>query len=273
MKRTDADVSVLWDALDAARKDVNASKEDLQKAKNAIAAEYYHLVEEVAKRLATRLKEVTSEECASYGVDGLYEAIEKFDRAAGNQFKTFAPHRIRGAILDNIRKVDWVPRLVRQRNSVVEKYRQSYFKEHGYYPSDEEMSGTIEFVNDKYDSLLKNSYPISVMSMHNKPNKEQDGDFDDLINVANSQDVPIRSVLREEMFKKLLGKDFTRMERRIVYLVYYEALTMKEVSKQCKFSESRISQMHGDILRRLKGKIARNPEYASELEKLLQSNS
>ena len=273
MKKNDADVSAIWDAFDAVRKNPNASKQDIQKAKNAIANEYYYIVEDVAKRLSVRLKEMTPEECASYGVDGLYEAIEKFDRTAGNQFKTFAPHRIRGAILDNIRKVDWVPRLVRQRNSVVDKFRQSFFKQHGYYPSDEEMSGTVEFVNNQYDELLKNSFPISMMSMHNKPNKDQEGEFDDLINVANTQEVePIHSVLREEMFKKLLGKDFTRMERRIIYLVYYESLTMKEVAKQCKFSESRISQMHGDILRRLKSKIARNPEYASELEKLLQAN-
>lgn len=74
------------------------------------------------------------------------------------------------------------------------------------------------------------------------------------------------------MFMKLLGKDFTRLERKIVYLVYYEGLTMKEVAKQTNFSESRISQMHGDILKRLRSKMQRNPEYANELEKLLQSS-
>lgn len=273
--KTEEQMSALWDQFEKLKSQDVRNEEKIQHLKNQIAGEYYGLVRDVAKRIAPKLKEITAEECESYGVDGLYEAIEKYDRTTGNQFRTFAPHRIRGAILDNIRKVDWVPRLVRQRNTVVEKYRQSYFMKHGRYPSDEEMATSLEFIKnkDKYDALLKNSLPISMMSMNNKTRHDQDEEFDEILNAPNcSEDEPDKAILRAEMFMKLLGKDFTRLERKIVYLVYYEGLTMKEVAKQTNFSESRISQMHGDILKRLRSKMQRNPEYANELEKLLQSS-
>ena len=265
----------LWDQFEKLKTQDVRNDEKIQQVKNQIASEYYFIVKDVAKRIAPRLKEVTIEDCESYGVDGLYEAIEKYDRSSGFQFRTFAPHRIHGAILDNIRKVDWVPRLVRQRNAVVEKFRQSFFMKNGRYPSDEEMASSLEFVKnkDQYDSLLKNSAPISVLSINNKTRHDQEEEFNELLDSPSStEDEPNRAILRKEMFMKLLGKDFTRLERKIVFLVYYEGRTMKEVAKQTSFSESRISQMHGDILRRLKAKMQRNPKYASELEKLLQSS-
>lgn len=268
--KTEEQLAELWDKLDEARQ--NGDEAAIRDIKNQIASEYYGLVVDVAERMAPKLKEVTAEECASYGVDGLYEAIEKFDRSRDVQFKTFAPYRIRGAVLDNIRKVDWVPRLVRQRNTIIERLRQNYFKTHGRNPSDDEMAEMLECSNDQFDTLSKKSVPVGMVSMYNKPKGEQDEEFEELLNVKDEgESDPILRILREEMFKKLLGHDFTKLERKIVYLVYYEGLTMKEVAVQTGFSESRISQMHGEIIRRLKQKVDRNPEYASELEKMLES--
>jgi RNA polymerase sigma factor FliA len=269
--KTEEQMIEFWNKLDEAKKSGDA--EAIRQAKNSIASEYYGIVTDVAERMAPKLKEVTAEECASYGVDGLYEAIEKFDRSLNIQFKTFAPHRIRGAILDNIRKVDWVPRLVRQRNTSIERLRQNYFKEHGCNPSDSEMALMLQCSKDQFDILAKKSIPVGVVSIYNKPKEGHEDEFEDMLNVKDqSESDPILRMLREEMFKKLLGHDFTKLERKIVYLVYYENLTMKEVAGQTGFSESRISQMHGEIIRRLKQKVCRNPEYATELEKMLESN-
>lgn len=269
--KTEEQMSELWDKFDAAKK--SGDEELMRQAKNDIASEYYNLVTDVSQRMAPKLKEVTAEECASYGIDGLYEAIEQFDRSLNIQFKTFAPYRIRGAVLDNIRKVDWVPRLVRQRNNAIEKIREKYYKQHGHNPSDDEMASMLDCSKDQFDILSKKSVPVGVVSMYNKPRSGQDEEFEELLSVQSEIDTdPILRILREEMFKKLLGHDFTKLERKIVYLVYYEGLTMKEVAVQTGFSESRISQMHGEIIRRLKQKVDRNPEYATELEKMLESN-
>jgi len=269
MKRS-LESSLLWKAYEEAK--LSKDQKYILQAENNLAAEYYCLAVDVAKRLSQRLKEITAEECTSYGVDGLYEAIRKFDQNLGIQFKTFAPHRIKGAILDNIRKADWVPRLVRQRNTAIEKFRFSYFKKNGYYPSDEKMAEMMKCSNEEYDTLFKKSTPTGIVSMYNKSKNDQNEDYEDILSVqSESNNEPILKMLREEMFKKLLGNDFTKLERKIVTLHYYENLTMKEIAQKTRFSESRISQMHGDILHRLKQKIARNPQYASELENLLES--
>jgi len=260
----------LWKAYEVAK--ATGVLEAISRAENNLAEKYYHLVMEVAKRMSPKLKEVTAEECASYGVDGLYEAIKKFNTDLGIQFRTFAPHRIRGAILDNIRKADWVPRLVRQRSSSIERFRQSYFKKNGVNPSDAEMAEMLECPDNEFDVLSRKSTPVGIVSMYNKSRSEHDEEFEEILTVQSDNDnEPILKILREEMFKKLLGNDFTKLERKIVKLHYYENLTMKEIAKETDFSESRISQMHGDILRRLKQKIDRNPQYALELEKLLES--
>lgn len=269
--KNDQQVIHLWKKY--AKLKAQDDREGMKSVANDLAAEYYALVIDVAERIAPNLKEVTADECASYGVEGLYEAIDKFDLSKGVQFKTFAPHRIRGAIYDNIRKVDWVPRLVRQRSGLIERLRQKHFKQHGCNPSDEEMAKLMECSSDQFDILAKKSNPVGVVSLHNKPAGNNEDDFEDMMNVQNEkEEQPILQMLRDEMFKKLLGHDFTKLERKIIYLVYYENLTMKEVASNTGFSESRISQMHGEIIRRLKQKIIRNPEYASELEKLLESN-
>lgn len=268
--KTDEQLSKLWDKYAAAK--IKQEEEKTKSILNQLAGEYYPLVEEVAQRMSHNLKDITSEECASYGVDGLYEAIDKFDRSMGIQFKTFAPHRIRGAILDNIRKADWVPRLVRQRNAVIERVRQNFFKENGHYPSEMEMADILNYSQEQFRILSKKSIPVGVASMFNKPKNSESEEFEEILNISHEkEEEPIRGMLREEMFKKLLGSDFTRFERRIVYLHYYQGLTMKEIAQTTGFSESRISQMHGEVLKRLQDKIERNPEYASELEKILQS--
>ena len=269
MKTEDQTVS-LWDSLDVAKE--SGDPEAIRVAINSLIVAYYSLVENISERIAPKLKEITAEECASYGVDGLYEAIEKFDRTKGIQFRTFAPHRIRGAILDNIRKVDWVPRLVRQRNTLIDRLKESFYKTHGYNPSDSDMAEILHYSKDQFDTLSQKATPTGVSSMHNNPSGEQDGEFEEMLNVKDSKDGdPIFRMLRDEMFKKLLGHDFTKLERRIVYLAYYESLTMKEIAVQTNFSESRISQMHSEIIRRLKQKVERNPLYAVELEKILES--
>lgn len=240
-------------------------------ARNNLMVFYYQIVVDISTKMSYKLKEIEAPEIASFGVDGLMDAIDSYDHNRDVKFKTWATIRIRGSVIDNIRKSDWVPRLVRQRNNKMKKIRNRMEALDGAVSNQDvatEMGMTIE----EFTELLEKSTPISQTSMNSKPGGDGD-DYDEIGSmIAETSTEKIGStMLREEMYKKLLGRNFTSPERKIVYLHYYENLTMKEIAEDTGFSESRISQMHADIIRRLKKKVERNPEYAQDLQRMLQS--
>ena len=273
--KTEEEINCLWDRLEEQKKSDKPDPDEVLAVRNELASEFYSIVEDVASRMALKLKEITAEECASYGVDGLYEAIDKFDRERGVKFRTFAPHRIKGAILDNIRKADWVPRLVRHRNNLIEKHRSAYYKEHGEHPTDKQLAKLIGMPVAELRKIAKKSRPVNVVSLNATPASynDSDGEGDDLTHVTGEIHDPMDGMLRREMFQKFMGKNFTKLERKIIYLHYYEGLTMKEIADETNFSESRISQMHGEVMRRLREKVERNAQYAANLEAMFQAAS
>lgn len=269
--KTDDELTPLWEEY-IRLKETSGADEERNALRNRLAGEYYEIVKDVADRMALRLSEVDAEQCASYGVDGLYDAIDKFDISLGNKFKTFAHYRVKGAILDNIRKVDWVPRLVRSRSGSIEEARQSYYKKNGRYPSDDEILDLLDSEIGKHYSKFSKTIPVNTVSIHASSKTIFDNESEDMSNfIVDEGSDPVDGLLRTEMFSKLMGKNFTRLERKIVYYHYYEGFTMKEIADRTDFSESRISQMHADILRRLRKKMSRNPSYVSGLEKLFES--
>ncbi len=246
---------------------------ELESAKNELIVYYLPMVHEIGNRMAGKLKEITAEECSSYGLDGLYEAIDKFDPEREIQFKTFATYRIKGSILDNIRQTDWVPRLSRQRNNAIEKVRNSYYKEKGFYPSDQEVAEILNYSEEDFEYILKKSVPVSMLSISSKSKSvsaEEPSDNFENVTIKDENKEPINNVLREEMFKKLLGSNFTRQERQIIYFHYYENFSIKEIAKKMNFSESRVTQIHAATINKLKQKIQRNPNYASGLQDLFK---
>jgi RNA polymerase sigma factor for flagellar operon FliA len=272
--KTDEEIAMieqkLWDDYEKVRSLPKDSKPYIR-CRNALMEFYYHIVESISKRMARNLKEITPEEIASYGVDGLVDAIESFDKNQNTKFKTWATIRIRGSVIDNIRKSDWVPRLVRQRYSKLQEVRQQIESANGG-ASNAELAAAMGISIEEFTELERKSTPISQVSMNAKPRGEKSEDYDELGEIATEAEsvAPDDNLLREEMYKKLLGKNFTRPERQIIYLHYYENLTMKEIADHTGFSESRISQMHADIIRRLKKKVERNPEYANDLQRMLE---
>jgi len=204
MSEIDEKLETLWVELEGMKKNKSTDEEAYTVVKNQLAEAYYHIVKDVAERMAPKLKEMTTDECESYGVDGLYDAIEKFDKSLGNKFKTFAPYRIRGSILDNIRKADWVPRLVRYRNNKLGNLTQSYFKEHGEYPTEEWLSDKLDMDIESYYKMTMKSLPISVISLNAKANKDDDDNCGDLSQITTREQAsPIDSMLRTEMLASL----------------------------------------------------------------------
>jgi len=266
------DIEKLWDDFDQVKLNNSPDDEVYILARNALVEEYYPFVESVARNMVNKLRDITEEELSSFGVDGLFRAIERFDRKMEIQFKTFSMYRIRGAMLDNIRKADWVPRLVRRNRSQLEKIRAKFESEKGCPLTDGEMAEKMGITIEAYQEMAKGATPVGLISMDSRSRGDQDEEYDCISNIAVADAFdPLDEMLRDEMYRKLMGKNFTPLERKIIYMHYYDGLTMKEISQKVSFCESRISQMHTDIIRRLQRKIERNPEYAADLRKMLKA--
>lgn len=240
------------------------NEQEVIKAKNNLLVYYYPVVEKVAKRLHKKLKEVQEDDLVSWGVDGLYDAVEGFDEGRGIKFETYAMHRIRGAILDHIRKIDWIPRLVRQRSTKLEKMKQRMEAEAGRTLSSSEMAEKLNLSLEEFEEQIKQATPIGCVSISSKTD-ESTGETIEINNLISRDKSPVNNILRKELLQKLLNSNFTKLEKKIMYLHYMEGYTMKEISQLTGYSESRISQMHAEILVRLQKKIDRNPDYASDI--------
>tara|TARA_R110002073_G_scaffold207517_1_gene367479 strand:+ start:76347 stop:77144 length:798 start_codon:yes stop_codon:yes gene_type:complete len=233
-------------------------KEDYtEDLRNFLVEKYLHLVRYNAERIYQRLPdEVDIEDLMSAGLFGLMDAISAFDTARGVKFETYCAPRIRGAILDELRSMDWVPRLVRHRTSKVEAARQQIEMAVGRKATDEEISEKLEVDQDEFIKYKRDSSAVSVTSITRKC-FQSDGSRElreiDVIR-DNSQVAPVKVIQRNDL-KDLMTKGLTRAERLIVILYYYEGMTMKEIGTTLDLSESRVSQMHSSILARLKAQM------------------
>lgn len=241
-----------------------------QVAHNKLIEHYFYLVKKTAGNLHQKLSEVTLDELISMGVDGLYDALKNFDPSKKTKFETYAPLRIRGSMLDAIRKADWVPRLVRAKAAFLDKARQSLESEVGRKLSDVEMAEKLHMSVDEYRDMSRSASAPLVHNIQEVNNNEGETTFS--IEQIEDADLstPVDSMIRQELWDKLLGKNFTPQEREIMWLYYKGAHSMKEISKKVELSESRVSQMHTTILRRLEQKVKRNPEYFSDIWEVVE---
>lgn len=240
-------------------------------ARNKLVAHYYPIVFKVAERMHQKIKEVDIDDLVAWGTDGLFHAVNRFDPDLKNKFETFAIHRIRGSILDNIRQVDWVPRLVRQRNSQLQKMQHQLECKLNREPTIEELAQAMNLSVEEFVEFRGKASPVGCVSMHAaSATVNGDGEGLQIEDIKKTEVSPNEILLRQEMFRKLLGRNFIPLERKIVHLHYYENMTMREIADKLGFSESRISQMHAKIIERLQKKVELNPEYMSGLKSMLQ---
>jgi RNA polymerase sigma factor for flagellar operon FliA len=228
-----------------------------ERIRNYLMEKFLPLVRYNAERIHTRLPdEVDVEDLVSAGVFGLKDAIENFDLSRKVKFETYCAPRIRGAILDELRSMDWVPRLVRHRTARVEAARQQIEMESGQPASDRQIAERIgismeDFEKYKRDSVARNTRSLSARCF------PSDGSRDvreiDVIK-DESQVNPLAEMHRRDL-KELITKGLSRAERLIIILYYYEGMTMKEIGATLDLSESRVSQMHSSVLLRLKAQM------------------
>lgn len=269
------EVKALWQSYF----DSKAKGTPCEKLEKKLVENYYGLVRIVAQRMHPKHPQLTVDELASMGVDGLYDAVSGYNpEKFANKFETYAMHRIRGSMLDEIRKVDWVPRLVRSNSTWLENQRSIHESAAGRKLQNKELWERITEANrtdaenrgikseSEFEDYVKSS---ATPAMHSVNDIQSENDNGKSLTIEHIQDgkavQPIERMLRRELFHKLMGKNFTPQERKIMWLYYFEDLSMKEISEIVKLSESRVSQMHGDIRARLQQKAARNPEYFHDI--------
>ena len=235
--------------------------------RNLLMEHYRPLVKYTAERLRSKLPEkVELDDLISAGIFGLMDAIDAFDPTRGVKFETYCSPRVRGAILDELRSMDWVPRLVRARAHQLTKAIHSLETHLGRKPTEKETAEELDMNIDEFSRLQHDANAVGLVSLDTKYS-ESEGEKDireiDVIKDQKSED-PLTEAQKRDL-KSLLTKGLTRAERLIIVLYYYEEMTMKEIGATLDLSESRVSQMHSSIVARLKAQMnTRKKEFAVE---------
>ncbi|MBL4700610.1 MAG: FliA/WhiG family RNA polymerase sigma factor [Phycisphaeraceae bacterium] len=206
-------------------------------------------------------KRTNADELITAGVFGLMDALDAYDFDRGIKFETFSSHRIRGAMLDELRSQDWLPRLIRTRNTRLEQAKSSWLGQRGYAPNDDDLCQTMNVDRKEYRKITRDASLACIVSLQQQitdNNESSDREFCASHTMAdNSYSQP--SVIAQKLeLRDLILEDLTRIERLIVLLYYYEGMTMKEISMTFDISESRVCQMHTMIMAKLRSQLRRH---------------
>ncbi len=254
-RNTDIDIKQVW---------IDYKKEKTERLRNILMENYLHLVRYNAERIHVKLPdEVELDDLMSAGLFGLMDAIDAFDLNRGVKFETYCVPRIRGAMLDELRTMDWVPRLVRSKATKMEEARKALEARHGRPPTDAELAEQLGIPMEEYEKMAADANAVGLISL-NKKWYETDSYKDvreiDILEDKKGED-PTRRIQKNDLMR-LVTKGLNRNERLIIILYYYEELTMKEIGATLDLSESRVSQMHSSIVSRLQAQLAqRRPEF------------
>ena len=231
-------------------------KKPTPELREQLIVEYAPLVKLVAGRLSMYLGyNVEYDDLVSYGVFGLIDAIDKFDVSKDVKFETYASLRIRGSILDQIRRMDWIPRTVRQRQRKIDEAVKEIEMETGKSATDEQIAERLGVSGEEYTDWQSQMKVTNVVSLNEFVEQGTEPAMDAR---SNSHFAQPEDVVEEAELKKVLAETLellTDRERKVITLYYYEDLTLKEISKVLEVSESRVSQLHTKALAKMKTKM------------------
>lgn len=245
----EADRKKLWTEYDKSR---------TPELREKIILEYAPLVKLVAGRLSMYLGyNVEYDDLVSYGIFGLIDAIDKYDYAKEVKFETYASLRIRGAILDQIRKMDWIPRTIRQKQKRIDAVCKDIETRLGRSATDEEIASELGISDDEYLEWQSQMKITNVVSLNEYMEQGAEVPAEGNQFTTSRFDSPEENIEKEEL-KKVLEESLeqlTEKEKKVILLYYYEDLTLKEISNVLEVSESRISQLHTRALQKMKTKM------------------
>jgi len=229
-------------------------------ARREIILYYSYLVKYVAGRVMIYLPPyVELDDLISYGTIGLIDAIEGYDPDHGVKFSTYAVARIKGAIYDALRAMDWVPRSVREKAKKISKAMAELEQQKKRSPTDEELAGFLNISSDQLQQMLNQVAIPQVMSL-DKVIGERDRDQPLGIDISGPQEDDPLYIVQQKNMKEVLGGAIERLpeqEQLVVSLYYYEGLTLREIGEVMDLSAARISQLHTKAILRLRGMLSR----------------
>jgi RNA polymerase sigma factor for flagellar operon FliA len=230
---------------------------------------YAPLVKYVAGRLGSGLPAHVDEgDLVSYGLLGLISAIERYEPDRDVKFETYAIARIKGAIIDELRALDWVPRSVRSRAREIERAVGELESKLGRAPSDEEIAGKIGITTNELEDSLTEISRTSIAALDELWTVSAGGDQVALIDTIPDEGGPDpQSALSQTELREAIGEAIARLperEKLVVTLYYYEELTLREIGEVLGVTESRVSQLHTKAILRLKSRLAGPPARAGD---------
>ena len=227
--------------------------------RNELILTYTPLIKYIAARLAARLPaQVSLDDLISCGIIGLIDAINKFDVSKNVQFKTYAEFRVKGAMLDELRALDWVPRSIRRKTTDLEKAYADIEKQVGRPATDEEVAETMGLGLDDFYKLLDETKSVSFMDIEFLRQKTTEANDPTLAETFAMDDRDPFTAINLAQIRELIANAISELpekEKLTVALYYQDELTMKEIGEVLGYTESRISQMHSKAMFRLRAKL------------------
>ena len=236
---------------------------------NALVEQYLPLVRTVVGRIAMTLPaHVSSDDLNSAGLVGLLQAVRNFRPSGGASFETFARFRIRGAVLDELRRLDWVPRLVHDKARKIQNAMGELEQQLGKPPSEEQMARALGLSPADYRGWLDDIRPISFISLDAAPRSDGPEGATPHDNIADdSQEDPSESASRSEL-KELIAQrieQLPKIQQKVMALYYFEDLRLREIAEAFGLTESRISQIHSQAILAIRSFIERQEAVALQL--------
>ncbi len=229
------------------------------KLRDQLIMDYAPLIRFVAQRIAARLpSNIDIDDLISAGVIGLMDAIEKYDPSRDNKFKTYAEFRIRGAILDELRSQDWVPRSVRDKAKKIEKTYAELEQKLGRAVSDEELSDALGIQLEEYYDMVSKVKAVTLLSIDELSGPNQQDRKSLLECLENTSSKNPFTQLKSKGIRDLLVRHIDELpekQKLVLSLYYYEDLNLKEIGRILEVTESRVSQLHTQAVEKLRSKL------------------
>jgi RNA polymerase sigma factor FliA len=239
---------------------VGKSAPPLEQKRAESLRRYAPLVKYVVDRIATGLpKSIEKDDLINTAIIGLFDALEKYDPERGTKFETYAIWRIKGAVLDELRSMDWVSRTTRRKARNLEKVCSALDQKLGRAATEIEIAREMKISLNELLRLIEEVRGTALLSLDQAVTVDEDHDLAGLADMIEDEDAPdALSLIEDEESKMLLLEsvnNLTEQERLVVALYYYEEMTLKEIGETLHISESRVSQIHTKAILRLRGRM------------------
>ncbi len=247
---SDADLDVIWRTFKRTRD---------ENLRNILIEHHMPLVRMIAERvLQTLPKSIDVDDLSSAGTFGLMDAINGFDLSRGIKFKTYCTTRIRGSILDELRSQDWVPRLVRLKAHRLERATRKLEAELGRVPNARELAAEMGMSLAELQDTEQEARAKTIFSLSEKwDDSDDDKDMEKVEILADRKCADPLDTIQQKDVLDMITRNLTKKERLIVIMYYYEGLTMREIGEIMELTESRVCQIHSNVMTRLKAQLDR----------------